>query len=74
MNIDAELRRLKTSADKLKRSSDRAISEIMFNVTEQELIRRVVLAVYPQIRDKGDKSTAATILEKTKWLGKERNV
>jgi len=74
MNIDAELRKLKTSVARLRASSEKVVSEVLFTITEQELIRRVVLAVYPQIRDKGDKSTAAAILEKTKWIGEERNV
>jgi hypothetical protein len=42
-----------------------------FSYYEQELIRRVIKSILPQLRDKRDISTAKEILEKTEWLDGE---
>ena len=39
-----------------------------FSYAEQELIRRVIKAVLPQMKDKTDIGVAEDILERTKWL------
>ena len=39
-----------------------------FSYYEQELIRRVMKSILPQMKSSGDVSTAKDILKKTEWL------
>ena len=45
-----------------------------FSYYEQDLIRRVIKAVLPQMKSKTDISTAEDILKKTEWLDEELTV
>ena len=62
-----ELDRLKRETKRLREKTAELVSP-GFSYYEQELIRRVIKAVLPQIKSKSDISTARDILEKTEWL------
>lgn len=62
-----KLDRLKRDIKKL-RDKTAELTAPGFTYYEQELIRRVIKAVLPQMKDYGDISTAKGILEKTEWL------
>jgi hypothetical protein len=54
----------------LKELRDRTAELVVpgFSYYEQELIRRVIKAIIPQLKSKRDKSVANDILRKTEWL------
>jgi len=59
MKLEESLRRLRDMTAKLTAPG--------FSYYEQELIRRVIKAVYSQMNER-DKKIAKDILEKTEWL------
>lgn len=66
MKID----RLKREVAKLKEKTAEFVAP-GFSYYEQELIRRVIKAVFHQITGSSDISTAKEILKKTEWLDEE---
>jgi hypothetical protein len=66
-SIANELKRLASQAGRLKAETDAFIGNVTFNYEEQELINRVFKSVLPQFEDFGDKVTARSILDKTRW-------
>lgn len=62
-----ELDRLKREVNKL-REKTAELTAPGFSYYEQELIRRIIKAVRPQMKDKTDISIADDILRKTEWL------
>lgn len=52
---------------KINKQIERFLGNITFSYEEQELIRRVIKSVFPQLKSGRDKSTAKDILEKTRW-------
>jgi Ribonuclease G/E len=62
-----ELDRLKREVNKL-RDRTAELTAPGFSYYEQELIRRIIKAVRPQMKDKSDISIADDILSKTEWL------
>lgn len=60
--------------DRLKRETKRLrekAAELIlpgFTYYEQELIRRIIKAVLPQMKSNSDISTAKDVLKKTEWL------
>ena len=59
--------RLKRDVKKLREQTAELVAP-GFSYYEQELIRRVIKAVLPQIKGKSDIGTAKDILKKTEWL------
>jgi hypothetical protein len=60
--------RAKELRNRLRDQSNRLINDLLFNIQEQELIRRVFKVVLPQIKGDTDRNTACDILHKTEWL------
>jgi hypothetical protein len=57
--------------DDLKRRIDKLKDKVplgTFSFSEQELIRRIIKSVLPQMKSIDDKQTAQDILDKTRWL------
>ena len=61
-------RDLDALARKAKSISNRNIGNVEFTYDEQELIRRVMKAILPQIKSNSDLTTAKSILERTEWI------
>ena len=62
-----EVDRLKRDVKELREKTAELIAP-GFTYYEQELIRRVIKAVLPQMSSSTDISTAKDILDKTEWL------
>ena len=62
-----EVDRLEKDVKKLREKTAELIAP-GFSYYQQELIRRIIKAVLPQMKDKGDISIAKEILERTEWL------
>jgi len=62
-----EVDRLERETKKLREQTAELIAP-GFSYYQQELIRRIVKAVLPQMKDKSDISVAKEILERTDWL------
>lgn len=66
LRIQQELDRLSREAKKLRNGLK--VDRVTFTYEEQELIRRIIKSVAPQIRTMRDKMLAQDILERTKWI------
>ena len=62
-----EVERLERETKKLRDKTAELVAP-GFSYYQQELIRRVIKAVLPQMKDEGDISIAKEILERTEWL------
>ena len=65
-----EVDRLKREVTRLQEQAAELVCP-GFSYYEQELIRRVIKAVFLQMRSSSDVSTAKGILKKTEWLDEE---
>ena len=60
--------------DKLERETKKLLDDIAvivspkFSYYEQELVRRIIKSILPQLKSSIDISTAREILKKTEWL------
>lgn len=64
-NINRELNNIIKKAKALNINN---VGNINFDYLEQELIRRIVKSVFPQLKNAKDKETAKSILGKTRWI------
>jgi len=65
-----EVDRLKRDVNKLREQTANLIAP-GFSYYEQELIRRIIKAVLPQMKNSSDIGIAEDILKKTEWLNEE---
>ena len=66
--MQSEIRNITAKLRSLKYRNDKIISGITFTYYEQELIRRIIKSVLPQVKNISDRDTIKSILEKTEWL------
>ena len=68
MGIEKDSYRLKQQVNSLGKISRELNEYISFNLEEQELIRRVLKAVYGQMKSGNDKRITKGIFRKTDWV------
>ena len=66
--LSRDLNSLSRNLTKLKNSLSGFVGNATFDYEEQELICRILKSVLPQMKNKKDKNTARTILNKTGWI------